>query len=96
MKRRGAFLLRVLQTALLLASIAVALLAFTQLFPALTLRAGLTTYAMEFTARLPGWLALWGVLPAPTGGVFRTDLFVVALAALVASDVARRVAKGLK
>ena len=51
--------------------------------------------ALSVTRLLPGWFALWGVLPSPLGGVFRSDLLVVALLMLVIGKVIRRLGKGL-
>ena len=44
---------------------------------------------------MPAWLAYAGVVASPLGGVFRTDLFVCALACYVLSRLARRLAKGV-
>ena len=44
---------------------------------------------------MPAWLAYAGVVAAPLGGVFRTDLLVCAVVAYLLSRVLRRLAKGV-
>ena len=49
--------------------------------------------ALAVTQRLPSWLAFWGVLPSPFGGLFRTDFFVLAIVLLIGAKVVRRIAR---
>lgn len=51
--------------------------------------------ALAVTAHMPAWLAFWGVLSSPLGGVFRTDFVVVALLLFVLGKVLHRIAKVL-
>jgi hypothetical protein len=51
--------------------------------------------ALAITQAMPAGLAFWGVVSSPLGGVFRTDILVVAVAAFVLAKVVRRVGRSL-
>lgn len=87
--------LRVLACLCLLGCIALLLLIAAFLSPAVASSLYAAPIALMITARMPAWLAFWGVLSSPLGGVFRTDFFVVALALLVLAKVFKKIAKVL-
>ncbi len=90
-------LFRIVEILLILGAIALMALTLALMSSEVTVSLGLTSWAMAITSHLPSWLALLGVLPAPTmlGGTFRTDFVLIAVAALVLARILHFIVKSL-
>lgn len=95
MRRVVARILYVLSCALVALSVALVVLAAVFLVPQVAVSLRAAPLALAVTQALPGWLAFWGVLSSPFGGVFRTDFVLVALAAFIVSKLVRKIARAL-
>ncbi len=94
-KEALSIVVRLLSCLCLIGCIALVLLTATFLSPPVAAALRTAPLALAVTAHMPGWLAFWGVLSSPLGGVFRTDFVVVALVLLVLAKVLHRIAKVL-
>lgn len=50
---------------------------------------------LALSKAIPAQFVMWGALPSPLGGVFRTDFFIVALVLFVAARLLRKIARAL-
>ncbi len=91
----AAFVLRVVEVALLCLAVVLLALALVQLSSALTARLGLTSVCVRVTSWLPAPLAYFGLLDCPLGGVFRTDYLIAAVVTLVIARLVRVVYRRL-
>ena len=87
--------LRLLACALLVCACVLCLLVLACISSQVALALHVAPLALRLTAAMPAWLAYAGVVAAPLGGVFRTDLLVCAVVAYLLSRVLRRLAKGV-
>lgn len=85
----------VLSCVLLVACIALLALTAVLLFSQVAIALRVASLALAATHALPGWLAFWGVLSSPFGGVFRTDFVLAALAAYAVARILRKIARSV-
>ena len=85
----------VLSCALLVVCVALLVLTAVLLFSQVAIALRVAPIALAVTRALPGWLAFWGVLSSPFGGVFRTDFVLVALAAYAVARILRKIARSV-
>lgn len=95
MRRIVSLALYVVACALLVCCLLVLALTLVLLFSQVALALGAASLAMSLTRALPAWLAMFGVVASPFGGVFRTDFLIVVVVLLVAAKLVHRLAKGL-
>ena len=95
MRALAALVLRLCGCALLVCSCVLALLTLACVSSQVALALHVAPLALRLTAAMPAWLAYAGVVASPLGGVFRTDLFLCALACYLLSRLTRRLAKGV-
>ena len=94
--RLASLALRLGACALLACAVALMLLTLALVSSQVALALHATPLALSLTRALPAWFAYWGVVASPLGGVFRTDLFVLALLACGAARLLTGAAKGVR
>lgn len=87
------FVFRLLEAAALILAIGMLVLICVQISSSAVIALDTASIALQITQELPAWLALWGVMSTPFGGVFRTDFAIIAFVLIIIASIFKRIAK---